>query len=56
MDERTIKTYSTAASRFAAEWRNQSRPTDMYALLQRHFIAGGRTADIGCGSGAMSRG
>lgn len=51
MDERTIKTYSTTGSRFAAEWRSQPPPTDMYALLQRYFIAGGRTADIGCGSG-----
>ena len=51
MDERTIATYSTAASHYAAEWRDQPPPTDMYALLQRHFIPGGHTADIGCGSG-----
>jgi len=51
MDERTIDAYSTAAGRFAAEWRDQPSPTDMYALLQRYFIPGGRTADIGCGAG-----
>jgi len=51
MDERTIETYSAAAGRFAAEWRDQPPPTDMYALLQRYFIPGGSTADIGCGSG-----
>jgi len=51
MDERTIATYSTDAGHFAAEWRDQPPPEDMYALLQRYFTAGGRTADIGCGSG-----
>jgi SAM-dependent methyltransferase len=51
MDERTIDAYSTAASRFATEWRDQPLPTDMHALLRRYFIPGGRTADIGCGAG-----
>lgn len=51
MDEQTVETYSTGASLFAAEWRNQPPPTDMYALLQRYFTPGGKTADIGCGAG-----
>ncbi|AKJ69400.1 SAM-dependent methyltransferase [Pandoraea thiooxydans] len=51
MDEQTVETYSTRAERFAAEWRDQPPPTDMYAMLQRYFAAGGKTADIGCGSG-----
>ncbi len=51
MDEQTIEAYSTGASRFAAEWRDQPPPTDMYALLQRYFTPGGKTADIGCGAG-----
>lgn len=51
MDEQTIEAYSTGASQFAAEWRDQPPPTDMYALLQRYFVPGGRTADIGCGAG-----
>lgn len=51
MDEQTIEAYSTGANRFAAEWRDQPPPTDMYALLQRYFAPGGKTADIGCGSG-----
>lgn len=51
MDEQTIEAYSAGASRFAAEWRDQSPPTDMYALLQRYFTPGGKTADIGCGAG-----
>ena len=51
MDEQTIETYSTNAGRYAAEWRDQAPPTDMYALLQRYFAPGGKTADIGCGAG-----
>lgn len=51
MDKRTIEIYSTAADHFAAEWRDQLPPADMYALLQHYFIPGGKTADIGCGSG-----
>ncbi|MGN6232839.1 MAG: class I SAM-dependent methyltransferase [Trinickia sp.] len=51
MDQQTIETYSASADRFAAEWRDQPPPTDMYALLQRYFAPGGETADIGCGAG-----
>ena len=51
MDEQTIDAYSKAANSFAAEWRDQPPPTDMYTLLQRYFIPGGRTTDIGCGAG-----
>ncbi|GLU33428.1 class I SAM-dependent methyltransferase [Trinickia caryophylli] len=51
MDERTVETYSSHASRYAAEWREQPPPADMYALLQRYFVPGGKTADIGCGAG-----
>lgn len=51
MDEQTVETYSIRADRFAAEWRDQPPPSDMYALLQRYFTPGGKTADIGCGSG-----
>lgn len=51
MDEQTIKTYSANAGRFADQWRDQPAPTDMYALLQRYFTPGGKTADIGCGTG-----
>lgn len=51
MDQQTIETYSASASRFAAEWRDQPPPADMYALLRRYFVPGGKTADIGCGAG-----
>lgn len=51
MDEQTIEAYSVGASRFAADWRDQPAPADMYALLQRYFKPDGKTADIGCGAG-----
>lgn len=51
MDDQTVETYSANAGLFAAEWRDQSPPADMYALLQRYFNLGGKTADIGCGAG-----
>lgn len=51
MDEQTIEAYSAGASRYAADWRDQPAPADMYALLQRYFTLGGKTADIGCGAG-----
>jgi SAM-dependent methyltransferase len=51
VDQLTIETYTMAASDFAAEWRAQPVPTDMYKLLRQFFVPGGKTADIGCGAG-----
>lgn len=51
MDRPTIDAYDAAAPAFAADWLKQPPPDDMYALLARYFIAGGKTADIGCGAG-----
>lgn len=51
MDARTIDAYDQAAARYAAQWREQAPPADMYGLLERYFLAGGRSADIGCGAG-----
>ena len=36
---------------FAKEWHEQPAPVDLHGIIQRFFIAGGLTADIGCGSG-----
>ena len=51
MDRQTLAAYQSAAADFARDWHDQPAPTDLQALLTRHFIPGGRTADIGCGSG-----
>jgi 2-polyprenyl-3-methyl-5-hydroxy-6-metoxy-1,4-benzoquinol methylase len=50
MDEKTLQAYNADAAGFAKEWHEQAAPTDMYALLLRHFKPG-PTVDIGCGSG-----
>ncbi|VVD85943.1 class I SAM-dependent methyltransferase [Pandoraea anhela] len=50
-DLQTEAAYEAHARRYNEEWRNQPPPDDMYALLVRHFVAGGRTIDVGCGNG-----
>ena len=51
MDRQTLAAYDTGAAGFAKDWHDQPPPADLYALVRRFFRAGGRTADIGCGSG-----
>jgi SAM-dependent methyltransferase len=51
MDQPTVTAYDTAATDFAADWHAQPAPHDLHALVERFFRPGGRTADIGCGSG-----
>ena len=50
MDAPTLAAYDSNAAHFAAEWRDQEPPADMYALLRAHF-APGPTIDVGCGAG-----
>lgn len=51
MDRSTLAAYDNGAAAFAQDWHDQPPPTDLHAIVQRFFISGGRTADIGCGSG-----
>jgi SAM-dependent methyltransferase len=51
MDEATLKAYDRDPGSFAEDWETQPPPSDLYATVQRFFIPGGATADIGCGSG-----
>src|SRR5689334_7163685 len=51
MDRPTVTAYDTSAAAFAADWHSQPPPTDLHALVRRFFQPGGRTADVGCGSG-----
>jgi SAM-dependent methyltransferase len=51
MDQLTVTAYDTSAADFAAVWHAQPAPADLHALVRRFFRPGGRTADIGCGSG-----
>ncbi|VVE33195.1 Tellurite methyltransferase [Pandoraea eparura] len=50
-DLQTAAAYEANAVRYNEDWRNQPPPDDMYALLVRHFVPGGRTIDVGCGNG-----
>jgi SAM-dependent methyltransferase len=51
MDRQTLAAYDKGAAAFAKDWHEQPPPTDLHEIVKRFFIAGGVTADIGCGSG-----
>jgi SAM-dependent methyltransferase len=51
MDRDTLAAYDRGAAAFAADWHAQPAPVDLHDIVTRFFIRGGRTADIGCGSG-----
>jgi len=51
IDERTRQAYAANAAAYGKNWLDQPPPTDLYALLDRHFVKPGATADIGCGNG-----
>ncbi|CCE10454.1 Methyltransferase [Bradyrhizobium sp. STM 3843] len=50
-DEQTLAAYDQAAAAFATDWHTQPAPEDLHDIITRFFTRGGRTADIGCGSG-----
>lgn len=51
MDRQTLAAYDKEAAAFAKDWHEQPSPIDLHEIVQRYFVAGGVTADIGCGSG-----
>jgi SAM-dependent methyltransferase len=51
MDRSTLTAYDSDAAAFAKEWHEQPAPVDLQHIVQRFFVRGGATADIGCGSG-----
>jgi 2-polyprenyl-3-methyl-5-hydroxy-6-metoxy-1,4-benzoquinol methylase len=51
MDRPTLAAYDRDAAAFAKDWHEQPAPTDLHEIVERFFIKGGTTADIGCGSG-----
>jgi SAM-dependent methyltransferase len=51
MDRDTLAAYDHGAAAFAEDWHAQPAPVDLHDIVVRFFIKGGRTADIGCGSG-----
>ena len=51
MDRATVGAYDAGAAAFAKDWHDQPPPVDLHGLVKRFFRPGGRTADVGCGSG-----
>ena len=51
MDRPTLAAYDKDAAAFAKDWHEQPAPVDLHDIVERFFIKGGMTADIGCGSG-----
>jgi SAM-dependent methyltransferase len=51
MDYQTLAAYDKDAAAFAQDWHEQPVPVDLHDIVERFFIKGGMTADIGCGSG-----
>ncbi|MGA9329659.1 MAG: class I SAM-dependent methyltransferase [Bradyrhizobium sp.] len=51
MDRPTLAAYDKDAAAFAKDWHEQPAPVDLHEIVERFFIKGGMTADIGCGSG-----
>jgi 2-polyprenyl-3-methyl-5-hydroxy-6-metoxy-1,4-benzoquinol methylase len=51
MDPKTLAAYDHDAATFAKDWHAQPAPVDLRETVERFFIRGGCTADIGCGAG-----
>ena len=51
MDRKTLAAYDTDAAAFAKDWHDQPAPRDLQEIVERFFVRGGNSADIGCGSG-----
>lgn len=51
MDRLTLAAYDRDAAAFAKDWHEQPPPHDLHDIIKRFFVAGGATADVGCGSG-----
>jgi SAM-dependent methyltransferase len=51
VDRQTLAAYDRDAAAFAKDWHEQPTPIDLQQVVNRFFIKGGATADIGCGSG-----
>src|SRR5262245_62043920 len=51
MDRETLAAYDTSAPAFVQDWRSPPSSPRCYALLRRFLKPGGRTADVGGGSG-----
>ena len=51
MDRQTLAAYDQDAAAFAQDWLGQPAPVDLQQVVERFFVRGGTSADIGCGCG-----
>ena len=51
MDRQTLAAYDLDAAAFAQDWLGQPAPVDLQEVVERFFVRGGTSADIGCGCG-----
>jgi len=51
VDRKTLAAYDSEAAAFARDWHEQPAPVDLQEIVERFFVRGGTSADIGCGSG-----
>src|SRR2546423_5352856 len=51
MDRQTLAAYELDAAAFAKDWHDQRAPVDLQEVVERFFVRGGTSADIGCGCG-----
>ena len=51
MDPQTLAAYDQDAAAFAQDWLGQPSPVDLQEIVERFFVRGGNSADIGCGCG-----
>jgi 2-polyprenyl-3-methyl-5-hydroxy-6-metoxy-1,4-benzoquinol methylase len=51
VDRKTLAAYDSNAAAFAKDWHDQPAPVDLQEVVERFFVRGGNSADIGCGSG-----
>jgi 2-polyprenyl-3-methyl-5-hydroxy-6-metoxy-1,4-benzoquinol methylase len=51
MDRKTLAAYDQDAAAFAKDWHEQPAPRDLQEIVERFFVRGGISADVGCGGG-----
>jgi len=51
VDRKTLAAYDSGAAAFAKDWHDQPAPIDLQEIVERFFVRGGTSADIGCGCG-----
>src|SRR5260370_36979591 len=51
VDRKTLAAYDCDAAAYARDWHDQPAPVDLQEVVERFFVRGGNSADVGCGCG-----